>query len=132
MFQQIFYSPVSWCCQTLAPSSSVTHKHKLSPSQSELQLFSSFNNSLEIHNELTIMKQQCVDRIVRNISLSLFTPSQLLEYMIMFHRYRSCMLRDAIIINLNLKLININLPLWDCSGIIQNITCFSRASDMVW
>ena len=25
------------------------------------------------------------------------------------------MLIDAIIINLNLKLININLPLWDCS-----------------
>ena len=76
------------------------------------------------------MKQQCVERIVRNISLSLFTPSQLLEYMIMFHRYRSCMLRDAIIINLNLKLININLPLWDCSGIIQNITCSAELA--IW
>ena len=40
------------------------------------------------------------------------------------------MLRDAIIINLNLKLININLP--DCSGIIQNITCYGGACDMVW
>ena len=77
------------------------------------------------------LKKECIHIIiVRNVRLSLFTPSQLLEYMIMFHRYRSCMLRDAIIINLNLKLININLP--DCSGIIQNITCYSGACDMVW
>ena len=82
--------------------------------------------------EYQIMKQERIYNIVRNVRQSLFTPSQLPEYMIMFHRYRSCMLRDGIIINLNLKLININLPLWDCSGIIQNITCFSRASDMVW
>ena len=67
------------------------------------------------------MKQECIYNIVRNVRQSLFTPSQLPEYMIMFHRYRSCMLRDGIIINLNLKLININLPLWDCSGIIQNM-----------